>query len=444
MRFGDTLRYNARPEWWFHYVAYDELKCHVSAIRQLKCRLVMLGADGSEIGYVPMESEATASPLQSPVPDRPSSDEEENVVTPASGITTSDTKIAHATRRSASKTVLAELDGVRRTKSLDHSLIARMDDGLNPEAYRMALGVQRSPEAAGRAAVADDMDHRQLQARLREEHAKFMARIGEESKKVNVFYDNMSLELKRVKNDLEAVVLSWGHLQHVLSEAQGENAALLGSREDERGIPTLDVAWSSDMDATSIREDLLNFYTDCTDIIAFSQWNASGFDKILKKHDKCSGLTTRKDFMSHLKSSTNFMETKDMEQLKRDCERMYANAFTKGNRSAAIHQLSKDLREKVTFERSTVWRESMRHERRVSALRRSGNGEGGQQKPLQFVPKVRPIAAASLVFLFILLLPGFVEMLPREDGPDYSHATLMTANRCFALLIAVTDPLSYR
>ncbi|KAL7308668.1 low-affinity phosphate transporter [Mucor circinelloides] len=120
---------------------------------------------------------------------------------------------------------------------------------------------------------------------------------------------------------------------------------------------------------TDLRSQLILLYISLSELESYVELNRTAFEKILKKYDKVLEGNLKEQYLNKMvMDSRPFMpETMNVlkEQLAR-IETIFANAFCGGNRTVALRQMKSHLRDQVTFERNTVWKDMVRQERKVN------------------------------------------------------------------------------
>lgn len=79
---------------------------------------------------------------------------------------------------------------------------------------------------------------------------------------------------------------------------------------------------------------------------SYCRVNLEGFNNVLKKHDKVLGTTSRLAYMKQIKKQHDFIESRRLQVLKAETERVFALCFTKGSRRDGMRKLRVPLRKK--------------------------------------------------------------------------------------------------
>ncbi|GFR50479.1 hypothetical protein Agub_g12739 [Astrephomene gubernaculifera] len=167
-----------------------------------------------------------------------------------------------------------------------------------------------------------------------------------------------------------------------------------------------------------------DLYISLHDLREYLHINKEGFRKIIKKHDK---LTRSVDLRArwwpnveaHLAPATKQQE---LDRAIAALTDHYAVLYMGGDVSRASEELSHGLREHITVERNTVWRDMAAMERKyaaVSVKQAAGAAGAGRSSYIRWLK----LAASCLVFALLL----HVEVWPGEANRP--------RNNCLALLV---------
>jgi phosphate transporter len=458
MKFGQTLKYNAVPEWQSHYMAYDHCKHMLETIRVLKIRLF----------YALHPSEVPDSPFYAGNDESTDEDEDEDGGVAGAGGgdvetgggTARETQRVQAARlpRSASQRVLDELASDQFT----------MQTGSRPPPPTTTTPVPppRRGHSDGEGALGNGLSIRQLRSRLNSAEMLFFERLAAEAARVDKFYSSMLIHLP---------VYSLAFQQRITLLLDSSPAAA-AARRDARDphvaqfaavdladdtTPLLDVSpthsssarlrllesglaspvprsshslvvndqASKKAELDALRARLCAHYVDIVGMISFSDLNTMAFDKILKKHDKIARKNTRKAYMDNLRKTRKFLDASVVEALRQDTLTLFAEAYADKDVRVAKDELHEGVRDRIIWSRNTVWRDMLRDERKISSI--SSRTKETMKKPV--------LLAAFFAFCVIMMFPGIVHRLPvlASDQPQYSKQTLDAAHRCLALLVAV-------
>lgn len=382
MRFSETLRFNANPDWWVYYVPYEELKHLIEQLRNIHQAIYM--------------SHATAVSVQET--DESTDDELEHVSSP------------RPIQRSASRRVLA-----------------RMHEGrVRAAGYSAALG------GVGIFGDSEGEGEGGLRERFEEKDRLFFERLDKSKRTVDELFLRLRDELREIGNELEEDVSRVKKM--VEGEGMVEGMPLLrspggygeGTLEDEFKV---------------LKRRLVAHYKELGETVNFSTLNRTAFDKILKKHDKYTALDSRATYMEGVLRECAFVDTSELEILQRQTERLYGDVFKNGDSRLGKEELREGLRDLIIWDRNTIWRDVLRTERKVSAVRAVKGGRAldieKESAKVMFTPKLIPLSLSVVAFFAILLAPQLVRGLVVDGGKEYSSDILDAANRCLAVTVSV-------
>ncbi|KAL7754126.1 low-affinity phosphate transporter [Sorochytrium milnesiophthora] len=116
---------------------------------------------------------------------------------------------------------------------------------------------------------------------------------------------------------------------------------------------------------------IVDMYVCLKDLQDYADLNRTGFSKILKKYDKITGNALRASYLSTVIDVAYPYREENKEKLQErldETEQYYARLVHSGDHEAALADLKNCLREHITYERNTVWRDMISHERKVLAI----------------------------------------------------------------------------
>lgn len=224
-------------------------------------------------------------------------------------------------------------------------------------------------------------------------------------------------------------------IEQIASQRRGSRASRVSRRpsrqsfESRMSVDNVDDFFMEQL--TDLRSQLILLYISLSELESYVELNRTAFEKILKKYDKVLESNLKEQYLNKMvMDSRPFMpETMNVlkEQLAR-IETIFANAFCGGNRTVALRQMKSHLRDQVTFERNTVWKDMVRQERKVNDTK-------------LVVPKVTksykiPFTNFSIesgllrqLICFAIAIAAFIILLCVDCFGDRQE------NYCFALLI---------
>lgn len=132
-----------------------------------------------------------------------------------------------------------------------------------------------------------------------------------------------------------------------------------------------DMAFSALYDeGVSLKKRAVSVYVQLCELRSFIQLNKTGFEKVLKKYDKIMDKKLKKTYLEKYVYPAYPFQQSTMDRLTQNLdsiEAAYAHLCTKGDITEAKRELRLHLREHVTWERNTVWREMIGIERKAQA-----------------------------------------------------------------------------
>lgn len=434
MRFSETLRFNANPDWWVYYIPYDDLKVQVAHLRELHSAVFFSSAAAKK------KPSSRSSPSDGGGGGDESSDEERDVEAPAAR----PPKVPQM-RRSASRKVLADMraqsnsGNFTSTPASLHSHGALADMRVQPHpGYGAALeGLLATPIPTKELPVVENTTVDDAKRRFEEKDTYFFDTLKIHGKIVDEFYKRLCSELRQITDGIQ-IDASRFTPQRDHDETSGlvEGTPLL--------IPS-SPSYAMNIETTmenlrTLRTRLVEHYKELGETVTFAALNKAGFDKILKKHDKNTGATSRARFMSNLLEEKAFADTAELESMQARTETMFAEVFRGGNALAGKEELRESLRDLIVWDRNTIWRDVLRTERKVSAFHAVKGGEnlpldGVRESPHGF--KIVPVLVALIAFILILCFPGILNTLASGREKEYSKEILNAAHRCLAIVAGV-------
>ncbi|KAI0567319.1 Sodium:sulfate symporter transmembrane [Gracilaria domingensis] len=390
MRFSDTLRLNAKPDWWEFYVPYDQLKRRVANLKYIHDEIFIKSHSASKSARGEGEE---------------SSDDERDIESHGDNV--------RPLRRTASARVLDEI---------------RADSEKDQQSYG---SFKRDPALSFDRLLPLDATESEARASFNRQEKIFFEVLENSLLQVEKFFHKLSNTLTTVTTEIEEEASNL--------EAQREPDSPSGGVEDS---PLLSVTrQNAALTLPEFRRRCHEHYKELGEAMDFSRLNRSAFDKILKKHDKCTGKSTRAAFMQRLDHEAHFTDLRDIQALQETSARVYANAFAQGDIAAAKKELEDHLRDLIVWDRSTIWQDALRTERRVSVFHAIRGGTdidlGAAASAVVWRPQFIPVCTATLLFFIILAFPQITRALQTNDGPEYSENTLDAAHRCLAITSAV-------
>ncbi|KAH7106362.1 Sodium/sulfate symporter [Auriculariales sp. MPI-PUGE-AT-0066] len=428
MKFSASLKFNANPEWWDHYIAYENLK---KTIYQLEKQHFNKQTPEQLEG-----GEATAL-----LHGEGDSDSQNTFF-----VSLLDKELAK---------IISFYEGQR--DHLFQELIAlerdveRMEHDHNPlddpyRGQRRELSTDDDDEDED-----DDVDSslRDLSpdvlvnGRRRSSTAERHITFGEP---VSSRADGQGSSNRRRMSVSETTPSHLG--DSVLSDRQRSRSMASRARESVRGLFGLAseftgplTIWTANTDyATDTRSLFKRRITNC--FIGFSSFksyvelNRSGFRKILKKYDKTTEHTLQQHYMENVVDTAKPFLPDSRHELDDGLEKLkelYAKCVTGGDKDIAERQLRSHQREHVVWERDTVWRRMIGRERRGAnddGPKAITPGDSQAEQPIATLPT--PVGRLHITRSRLSLFVALVVFIVLAAFPVLDN---LEASRCFAILI---------
>ena len=180
-------------------------------------------------------------------------------------------------------------------------------------------------------------------------------------------------EVTRIENDfhqsfaedLNAVSIFYGDRKKEATDAVQKLRHEIPTRPISTSAEHVDKASAGDFE-----EHLKQTYGALNDLADFLEMNWNGFERIVGKYERMvSSADSSRALREAFKASQ--LKMSDQEAIHKDiaaCEDMWARFHASTQRDACIAELRAGLRERLAFERATVWQEMAQQERRALAV----------------------------------------------------------------------------
>ncbi|KAI9202301.1 SPX domain-containing protein [Polychytrium aggregatum] len=204
--------------------------------------------------------------------------------------------------------------------------------------------------------------------------------------------------------------------------------------------------WSSTRDSEMkqqrklFRKKATELFVILSELQSYVELNYTGFTKILKKYEKVTGRRLKRTYLQKVESSYSFRaNTKASlaEQLDRVIA-LYARIATEGRISLAKTELQSNLRELIVWERNTIWRDLIEHERKSQAIElkpavveKDETERGGQWSICGLKIALPFVSAKPISLLVSIALFGFLLAYPILDSPEQQN--------CLAILVLASS-----
>ncbi|KAG1468611.1 hypothetical protein G6F56_003734 [Rhizopus delemar] len=180
-----------------------------------------------------------------------------------------------------------------------------------------------------------------------------------------------------------------------------------------------------------LRSQLISLYVSLSELDSYVELNRMAFEKILKKHDKVLDGRLRDQYLKKMVLDSRPFMPQTVEVLHSQIERvehLYADAFCNGHTAIAVRQMKTHLRDQITYDRNTVWKDMVGQERKtLDAHVKAGNP--GKSYPIPFTLHRIPTEQAHNIFCFLFSVVLFAVFLNVNVFGNTQE------NYCFALLI---------
>lgn len=120
--------------------------------------------------------------------------------------------------------------------------------------------------------------------------------------------------------------------------------------------------------AESLGHQIKKLYVTVADLKDYLELNRSGFTRIVQKYERYVPQASTKGLLVKVDQILPPFESASLDPIVSECETVYAVRVLGGSVDSARNELLSLLRERVVFERSTVWQDMVEMERRVSGV----------------------------------------------------------------------------
>ncbi|KAI8824531.1 SPX domain-containing protein [Fimicolochytrium jonesii] len=190
--------------------------------------------------------------------------------------------------------------------------------------------------------------------------------------------------------------------------------------------------------------DLFILLSELKDYI---ELNYTGFSKIIKKYDKVTGNKLRRQYMATKVEVAKPFRAQSKEALNQQINQiveMYATLRTDGKIALAWTDLKGTLRERVIWERNTVWKDMIEQERKRETIALRAQSKTGKSIYTEFTllgvtirisRELLQVVLCLGVFAFLLLYPTFEAPEQRNCLAILVFASLLWAFEVLPLFI---------
>lgn len=185
---------------------------------------------------------------------------------------------------------------------------------------------------------------------------------------------------------------------------------------------------SVDDDREQLRRHTVDLFVQLSELKSFVSLNATAFAKILKKYDKITGSELKRYYTSNYVTKAYPFRTATKQKLNGTIQRIehaYATlTHQEDTVEDAVRELKAHLRDRIVWERNTIWRDMIGQERKVQNM---GNVAEPKLVHTPFGDLDRS-TLSQLGWLVVCLVMFFI-LLKIDLFADIAQ------NRCFAILI---------
>lgn len=201
--------------------------------------------------------------------------------------------------------------------------------------------------------------------------------------------------------------------------------------------------WPDDT-AISLKIRATNLFVSLSELRSYVQLNKTGFSKALKKFDKTLNTSLRQRYLDQILSKTYVFSLGTEEHLNvriREVVSIYSNLVTDGDDAAGLVQLQAHLRERVVFDRNTVWRDQMEINRIAHAtpvvkdVKLQGETDNDEDKVVYYTILGHQVPSwifnASAIKLFVIGIIFFALL-------NTNTLDSVPQNRCLAVVVTAS------
>ncbi|EMD33375.1 hypothetical protein CERSUDRAFT_117988 [Gelatoporia subvermispora B] len=452
MKFSSSLKFNAVPEWWDDYIAYDTLKKYIYQLEKQQA--------GLRDSYHDLEANERSSLMAN----------EDSSSTDTLFIPLLDRELRKicAFYEDKEKELLKDLASLERLveqqeeagpdaryEYLDHmedddddeeedddfpeqSPLVSRDQTQSPSTRRRRLrSVSSSGQhPSGSRGKYDTVPRRRYSISSNEDHADLEASIA--SLRASTHQDRATGGLEAGRGDTgNSPMTKAKQLASKLHIVKDNIASSSNGSPETVWTARNNYAWDVQL---LFKRRITNLYVSTAALKSYVELNYSGFRKILKKYDKVTDSQLQARYLHEVvEQATPFrQESRDrIQHAISSLVGLYTRCVTRGDAAAAQRQLKVHVREHIAWERDTVWRQMIGQARRGEAAEGLTVGGGSLViEPEKAAVDVRTrfgqirvtlgqVYALVAVVVFVVLLNVQV-----VQGAE--------ANRCFAILVLAT------
>jgi phosphate transporter len=280
---------------------------------------------------------------------------------------------------------------------------------------------------------------------------RFLSQLDLQLEKVFCFYSEKESELYSQLDDIAHVLSESMPSQNILSDNHFLNSPL-SELDSTINIPIKETVSMKEPDRkmsiesrltvdshpgqyveqlVDLRSQLIILYVSLSELDSYVELNRMAFEKILKKHDKVLDGDLRTQYLKKMVLDSRPFMPQTIDSLRSQIERVeriYADAFCNGNTAIAVRQMKTHLRDQITYDRNTVWKDMVGQERKtLDAHVKSVTPPKSYSIP--FTQHRIPTETAHNLICFLLSVILFAVLLNVNTFGNTQE------NYCFALLL---------
>ncbi|KZV90857.1 Sodium/sulfate symporter [Exidia glandulosa HHB12029] len=420
MKFSTSLKFNANPEWWNEYIAYDNLKKTIYELEKKQFARPSLDLESGEStalingedGHGDSQDAYFASLL----------DKELAKIT-----------AFYARQSDISFTELEQLSA--EVLQREQETLSPLDDPYREQDEDGSSDGDDHSSSDG----SPDVDRKRRTSSV----SRHIAFASEGPGPSHDRRQSLSQSSAGLDASVESLAAKRARSRSVASRAKSSIKDLFSLSGSTSGLPFS--IWTSKSDYAAdvqvlFKRRITTLYINFSSLRSYVELNYSGFSKILKKYDKITEHDLKLRYMQSFVDPAPPFQQSTRDELAQALVRLvdlYAKCVTHGDTSAANKQLRVHQREHVVWERDTVWRRMIAAERRgdhggaVGALVDGVEAAAASTLAALPTPLGRFYLTRRKAFL-ILAIVTFVVLLnvPLIEGQE--------ENRCFAILSVAT------
>ncbi|KIY66322.1 Sodium/sulfate symporter [Cylindrobasidium torrendii FP15055 ss-10] len=422
MKFSSSLKFNAVAEWWDEYIAYDTLK---KTIYQLEKQ--QQAPNGVDV-YSDLEANETSALVGG------STSATDGIFVPLLDRELKKINLFYESQEEELNRELEELEALVHRQEAGGFDEYYADEDDDRDSDEDSVSRSREPPANRRRRASAARSPRNVSSQPSE------FAIPEEPRRERGY----SMSSDENNGEMEASTVTLGGT--ATKRALGRIATRVRKMSLSESTPSA----TSPTEATSIWNAHTNFaydtrllfkrrittlYVAFTSLRSYVEVNYSGFRKILKKYDKITYNSLKDRYVHDVVELAYPFTAQAKDKINERIARLtdlYAKCCTHGDIHIAKQQLKLHQREKVAWERDTVWRQMIGRERRGEAGDASKAGATLVHEPEPALLILGRFRLTKRILWLLLSLAIFLTML------NVQIVSVDEANRCLAILVFCT------